>query len=193
MTPTSSAYLALKPFRTSLHSCGHQIAVAVARFGGTLTLRFCLAAAHGAHPPIRLSALRPVHERRRTDNLWKHTCWEAFLARPDEPAYVELNVAPSGDWNVYGFDNYRHGMHELAYPVSPLIEASQTGVWTVELRADMAAPSLRSLLQSPQLSLGVAAIVEYANGSIDYWALHHPCDKPDFHHRDGLVLQLGTS
>src|SRR5688572_26316236 len=38
---------------------------------------------------------------RRKDELWRHTCFEFFLAIKDQPAYWEFNFSPSGDWNVY--------------------------------------------------------------------------------------------
>src|SRR5258705_2041625 len=40
------------------------------------------------------------------DDLWKHTCFEAFVA-VDETAYYEFNFAPSGQWAAYAFSNYR--------------------------------------------------------------------------------------
>jgi hypothetical protein len=35
----------------------------------------------------------------------------------------------------------------------------------------------------------LAAVVETTRG-ISYWALHHPADKPDFHHPDSFALRL---
>ena len=34
----------------------------------------------------------------RTDGLWRHTCFEAFVAPADAPGYCELNFSPSLDW-----------------------------------------------------------------------------------------------
>ena len=34
----------------------------------------------------------------RRDELWTTTCFEAFLALPDQPGYWEINLAPNGDW-----------------------------------------------------------------------------------------------
>ena len=47
---------------------------------------------------------------RRADNLWLSTCFELFLAGESQPGYTEFNVSPSGAWNCYRFDDYRHGM-----------------------------------------------------------------------------------
>jgi hypothetical protein len=32
--------------------------------------------------------------------------------------------------------------------------------------------------------------VEAAGGGLSYWALRHPPDKPDFHHRENFSLVL---
>ena len=37
----------------------------------------------------------------RRDELWQSTCLELFIAKPNEPRYWEINLSPSGDWNVY--------------------------------------------------------------------------------------------
>ena len=37
----------------------------------------------------------------RADALWRHTCFEAFVAPADEPGYHEFNFSPSLDWATY--------------------------------------------------------------------------------------------
>src|SRR5580692_8689743 len=44
------------------------------------------------------------------DNLWKHTCFEAFMAVTGVPGYQELNFSPSQRWALYTFSAYREGM-----------------------------------------------------------------------------------
>src|SRR2546426_6101761 len=36
----------------------------------------------------------------RTDGLWRHTCYEAFVAPADAAGYCELNFSPSLDWAI---------------------------------------------------------------------------------------------
>lgn len=36
----------------------------------------------------------------RCDDLWQHTCLEAFVAESGHEGYWEFNLAPSGHWNV---------------------------------------------------------------------------------------------
>ena len=40
------------------------------------------------------------------------------------------------------------------------------------------------------LQLGLAAVIESADGALSYWALRHPPGEPDFHHRDAFALAL---
>ncbi len=44
----------------------------------------------------------------RTDELWKHSCFEAFFGAGD--GYYEFNLSPSTQWAAYRFDGYRTGM-----------------------------------------------------------------------------------
>ena len=39
----------------------------------------------------------------RADNLWEHTCFEAFIALENSPAYLEVNLSPSGQWTSIRF------------------------------------------------------------------------------------------
>jgi hypothetical protein len=36
----------------------------------------------------------------------------------------------------------------------------------------------------------LSAVIEAADGTISYWALKHPSDRPDFHHADSFAIQL---
>src|SRR5262245_15052360 len=46
----------------------------------------------------------------RSDELWRHTCFEAFIRGASGPEYYEFNFAPSTRWAAYRFDGYRSGM-----------------------------------------------------------------------------------
>lgn len=115
----------------------------------------------------------------RADELWKHTCFEAFIQPAGRAGYTELNLSPSGRWATYQFDGYRAGMRDAAaVPMfawqSPTLRAS------VEL-SDMAAVNWR---------LGLTAVIEAIDGSKSYWALQHPAGPPDFHNADCFVARL---
>jgi hypothetical protein len=45
-------------------------------------------------------------------------------------------------------------------------------------------------VEGSRLLIGLAAVIEAADGSLSYWALRHPPGKPDFHHRGAFALEL---
>ena len=125
----------------------------------------------------------------RSDELWRHTCFEAFVRPSSGQAYGEINLAPSRRWAAYGFNGYRQGMRDAAVLAPPLIEVSRRGGF-FELRA-----ALEFDILPPDVfwQVGLTAVIEAADGSISYWSLAHPSGKPDFHNPDGFVLTLAPN
>ncbi len=120
----------------------------------------------------------------RTDELWRHTCLEAFVRLPGAPGYRELNLSPGGPWAAYLFDGCRAGMAVADIP-TPTVTTALAGdtldidaAWTLDLPAG--AP----------WQVAVTAVIEAADGTVSYWSLRHPASRPDFHHADGFVLEL---
>ncbi len=70
-----------------------QIEVEFARVSGGLRLDYHL---FGDFNRIRLPAPQPSA---RTDGLWQHSCFEAFLA--GDRGYYEFNFSPSSQWAAY--------------------------------------------------------------------------------------------
>jgi hypothetical protein len=137
-----------------------------------------------------LAALRipePVTSARAED-LWRHTCFEAFLKPIAGETYFEVNVSPSGQWAIYRFDGYRAGM---ASPptATPTIE-TQISANTLECRVSLNLDFLLGRAVGQVWELGIAAVVEDAEGRIAHWALTHPPGRADFHHADGFALEL---
>jgi hypothetical protein len=119
--------------------------------------------------------------RERTDALWRHTCFEMFVAGEGE-GYREYNFSPSGEWAAYSFTSYREGMAPLDVR-PPLIETAISEDRLV----------VRATLQTPGRGccrIGLSAVIEEKNGTISYWALNHPPGAPDFHHEDCFALDL---
>ena len=124
----------------------------------------------------------------RKDQLWRHTCFEAFL-QGGGGRYFEFNFSPSTQWAAYCFDSYRRGMREQELASSPLINF-ELGTDSFILDATI---DLRGMLDDDMRlrpRMGLAAVIEDANGEIAYWALAHPSGKPDFHHADSFVGAL---
>ena len=123
--------------------------------------------------------LPPVAASARADELWRSTCFEAFIrAAPDE-AYYEFNFAPSTQWAAYRFDGYRTGMRVATEIGAPRIEVqSAPERYTLQATLDL------SRGKGGGWRLGLSAVIEETSGRKSYWALAHPSGKPDFHHAD---------
>jgi hypothetical protein len=50
---------------------------------------------------------------------------------------------------------------------------------------------LPHLLAREPLRLGLSAVIEDDLGKLSYWALQHPAEKPDFHHAEACILEIG--
>ena len=132
----------------------------------------------------------------RTDGLWQHTCFEAFIGTPCSAAYREFNFAPSGDWAAYRFSAERvrdDAAHAAASPAAPRIVTSRSRPADVfTLGAELPVGWLPDAADDPW-QLGLSAVIETQDGALSYWALHHPAPRPDFHHRDGWPARLHTA
>jgi len=132
--------------------------------------------------------LPPITSPSRSDELWRHTCCEAFLRLPSG-AYHEFNFAPSTQWAAYCFDGYRSGMTAPEQALVPRI-TRQTSPYGFKLRVELDLGWISELPPAAPWRLGVSAVLERTDGGISYWALAHPPGKPDFHHPDSFVLEL---
>jgi len=137
-------------------------------------------------PHVRIPSVRPpglAHE------LWKHTCFEAFIADRAANSYHEFNFAPSRQWAVYRFDAYREGMSPVDVTTPPEIVVRRLED-RFELDATVRLSDLGALRDAPTLKLALTAVLEHDSGTLSYWALKHAPGKPDFHHPEGFVLEL---
>lgn len=176
----------MQPARLTSHPCTpcdavERIEVGASRRADALTLRFTL---FGECARLKIPSTRALV---RADALWRHTCFEAFIAPIGGDGYCEINLSPSHEWAIYAFDRYREGMRPMrdAGP-EPVIVGSGPGylslVAHIELRDRQ--------LAAQDWQLGICAVIEDAQGGLSYWALKHPGEKADFHDRNGFVLDL---
>lgn len=132
--------------------------------------------------------LPPMMEPERTDELWRSTCFEAFLRGP-HGGYFEFNFAPSSQWSAYVFQDYRAGMTPWEAFEPPRMER-RAQACRYELDVELALDRLLDAPGAAPWRLGLSAVLEDAAGGISYWALTHPPGKPDFHHPDSFALDL---
>ncbi|MCE7798220.1 DOMON-like domain-containing protein [Sphingobium sufflavum] len=160
------------------------ITVAVTRLeGARLALRYRITG------DISTLAVPALVAAERTDELWKTTCFEAFLKLPDKDQYVEFNFSPSTRWASYVFDDYRQGQRDLVNFTLPRIDLDVARD-SFELCATLDLTGNRGEWQQRDLAMGLSAVIETLDGQKSYWALAHPPANPDFHHGDCFAAIL---
>ena len=123
----------------------------------------------------------------RRDELWQSTCLELFIAKPNEPRYWEINLSPSGNWNVYRLSGYRQALQEEP-SIQRISLSSHSAADRHQLEATIQLPP--ALSQVAPLEANLCAVLQHNNGSNSYWALCHPGSEADFHARAGFVLEV---
>lgn len=182
MTATSVPLQTLIRHPASAASSVHAIAVELDRDrAGILTLTYRV---EGDLPGLYLPGPAPPL---RTDELWKRTCFEAFVKVAGSDAYCELNLAPSTCWAAYSFSACRTGMADLAIPAPQIRAALEGETFVLVARIDL---SGIADLAAQALSLNLTAVIEDRDGAHAWWALAHPAPNPDFHHPEAFVLDL---
>lgn len=136
----------------------------------------------GVGAPAARFVIPEPQEPERADELWKTTCFEAFLRPLGEEAYREWNFAPSGQWAAYDFTARRTGMSK-ADAADPYIRVEDNLTWWA-LGAAIAVPA------DINWELGLSAVLEERDGTKSYWALAHGGEKPDFHDPGCFIARL---
>lgn len=171
----------LQPFAAATPPWALRLEAVATRAGDVLKVGFRLEGETAGIVP----AYAPGPGTRR-EGLWRDTCFEAFVAVAGEARYLEVNLAPTRDWNVYLFDGYRLGLRPDAASFDP---PRATDQGDGALTASFSLP-LTSLAPGDRvLEVGLAAVIRHADGRLDHWALAHPGDRPDFHLREGFLLR----
>ena len=173
---------ALIPHPTTPSSAVQAVEVTVSRSAAdVLSVGYCV---RGALNDIRWPR---TDVPQRTDRLWEHTCFEAFVRAPDERSNIELNFAPSGRWAAYRFTDYRTSMSELHMAQPPHIVCRIEGD-QMELHATV--DLCGCVTDNGALRLALCAVIEDQDQHKSYWALAHPSERPDFHHADAFTMKL---
>lgn len=157
--------------------------VAIARRSNVLSLSYVLAgnlSGVAIPAPTTASATAPS----RKDGLWENTCFEFFVAPRDAAPYWEFNLAPSGDWNVYHFDDYRQGRRpEPSFAELPFSVRRQSWLaLDVKVGLDIILPAHQPI------QLAVSAVIKRTDNTLTYWALAHGGPEADFHLRASFIV-----
>ena len=178
---SSPTVFSLSPHPANRPGAIEALDIEVRRVAGSLVLDYRLRADPEA---LRLP---PAVTPRRADGLWRHTCLEAFVRPAGGAGYLEFNFSPSGEWAAYRFEARREGMQPLELPREPETQFTHLPQ-ELRLQAEVLLPAS---YEAP-LRLGLAAVVEAADGTLGYWALRHGPGAPDFHDPESFTLRLGT-
>jgi hypothetical protein len=119
--------------------------------------------------------------------LWTATCFEFFIGVAGSPNYWEVNLAPTGDWNVYALDDYRQGLRpEIAFGSLPFeIDRSANS-----LRLHLAFDLSQIIKTDLKLEVAITTVIKSTQNKISYWALTHTGTEADFHRRDSFTIDI---
>jgi hypothetical protein len=137
--------------------------------------------------PIRDINLPTIEEPARAYGLWEETCFELFLGPKDSEEYWEFNLSPSGRWNIFRFNAYRQGMEEEpAFDTLPFSFKASMELLQLALEFDPG-----KIIQPDQaIHAAACAVIRDTKNGTTYWALAHHGNSPDFHRRDGFLIEL---
>jgi hypothetical protein len=123
----------------------------------------------------------------RKDELWQQTCLEFFLGIENSSQYWEFNLSPSGNWNIYHFEDYRQGMQtETAFTSLPFVVHNRPNYLLLDLELN-----LDKIVEIEQkIEIAIASVIQSKAGETTYWALTHCGTQADFHLRDSFAIEL---
>ena len=138
-----------------------------------------------AHLQAQSGELKPI----RADYLWQKYCFECFIQRIDEAAYLEMNANLTGEFNIYQFDAYRTPpimppMASQDYALQSFVDADDHHLYfAVEI-----SPLFEQGLQTQWLAQGLnvnPAVILYPiidGEAVPVYYAHRHATPPDFHH-----------
>lgn len=172
----------LMPFRAEENRPDIRITGTIGQRANTLSISYALL---GNLSELAMPASGKLPERK--DRLWEDTCLEFFLGIKDSKPYWEFNLSPAGHWNVYRFTAYREDMREEpAFTSLPFRIRTEPGALRLSLDLGLG----KIIPAGKTVEVAISAVIKTVAGTTSHWALVHPGPRPDFHRRDGFVLNI---
>lgn len=153
---------------------------AVRRTGSTLSVWYQLCDVENR---VKFTEFAPT----RQDNLWQHTCFELFCGKRGSPEYWEMNITPSGAWNIYAFSSERSEMRQeekIDNVRSSVYKSSDSVILHCNVDIE------RILPKHSVVEVGVSCVVAFTDCQKGHWALTHNKGVPDFHDRSAFLLHI---
>jgi len=132
------------------------------------------------------SLLVPQKETKdfRQWDLWDHTCFEFFIKNRSDDWYLEFNFSPSGAWNAFYISSYRQNEGEYG-DLDQLCVSSRVNEETIELISVIPFDKIPLFkaqdFTEGELEIGITSVLERSDKTLEFWALEHPGEEPDFH------------
>ncbi len=178
----NAQHFSLHPFPTATPLPPIELLSSIVRCDRTLTVSYLVLG-----PVENIAIPSSVDEPARKNGLWEETCFEFFLGVPDSPHYWEFNLSPAGHWNVYRFEDYRHGMQEENRVDSLSFQTEvQPDAFSLALELDLD----KLLPEEPTLEVAISTVIKPKQGDPSYWALTHAGSQADFHRRDCFIAKV---
>lgn len=125
-----------------------------------------------------LNQLPQAQAGNRVCALWEQTCFELFIGKANCKRYLEWNLAATGDWNCFSFEDERTGMQPSdLLKLLAVSSNSNSSEFCINSQIQLAAETASQW----QGTIGAAAVIKHASETA-YFALAHG-DNPDFHDR----------
>lgn len=120
----------------------------------------------------------------RKDDLWKTTCFELFLANKTKRNYIELNLSPSLNYNIYSFSDYRADMNlENSFIIRNTSVKHEKTKFNIKFMLESI-----NIINTDDLLINISTVIKYSNDKSKYYAVMHNKDKADFHKKNTFVV-----
>ncbi|TCM69954.1 hypothetical protein EC844_102227 [Acinetobacter calcoaceticus] len=130
-----------------------------------------------------------VQSHPRQDFLWENTCFEIFVGVVGEDHYREINLSPSGAWQVYQFEEYRYPeqIPPLMSHDIDLIQLKKTH-YGLNATVDLGGFMQQQQLKWSDVFIGLSAVLKTADQT-HYFAMQHSSPCADFHNKRDWLQQ----
>ncbi|MDB5039046.1 MAG: hypothetical protein JWQ35_2574 [Bacteriovoracaceae bacterium] len=124
------------------------------------------------------------------DDLWKSTCFEAFISKKKSFRYIEWNFSSSQEWGFFAFESYRKAAPEKLIQSAPEMRIKRSKAdFVMEINLNLKENDSFFENADPY-EMGLSVVLKSRDGKQSYWAISHSGTKPDFHLRDTFKVQL---
>ncbi len=139
--------------------------------------------------PKDLVNFESINPKKRSFELWNHTCFEAFFKLPDG-SYFEFNFALNFAWNCYYFTSYRSSPL-TEFPVNDSLIARDILLSKDKKILIAKIPQeVKDILNKNRVKCSFTAVIKDRENRTHYYALKHADGKPNFHHADSFILEI---